>query len=108
MEHREYPSGVHRVWGAQAHSQQHSAACRMHLATQKLKPTQISWRQAAANYRPAACAPQNADAHATRNSSLLPVVTREIEPQKKAEPPANFACAILLRLVMRRVFAYRS
>ena len=44
-------------WGAQAASLSHSAACRMHFCS-GVRFGSAGSRQAAANYRPAACAPQ--------------------------------------------------
>ena len=46
-----------RFWGAQAASLSHLAACRMHFCSGVWFGSAGS-RQAAANYRPAACAPQ--------------------------------------------------
>src|SRR5437762_1216136 len=82
----------------------------MHLATQTLEPTQTSSRQAAANDRlpPLRDSLQNADAHATRNSSLLPVVTREFQPRQKAALSAKGAFATLPRLAIRRDYADRN
>src|SRR5260370_27762404 len=79
----------------------------MHVATQTRETMQSGSRQAAANYRPAACAPRKQEAHVSQNLSFPRGWMQKLRALQSARLEDS-ASAVLRRLAIPRDCAVQS